>query len=153
MSRSLDYFLLYKYSFANRAVLTLGKTVLGTGSVFGFVNDLSMSRSLDCFLLYKHSFANRAMLTLGKTVLGTGSVFSFVDHFAMTGGRYFAGFAFSTLARALFASRFGTRSFCKCRPLSKRMYVFNTVVSSRDVAGVILGRIICTLRISYSLIF
>ena len=68
----------------NRAMLTLGKTTLGTGGGNRLINNLGMTLGVDGCLCKEYQATVGAMLTLGKTTLGTGGSNGLVNNLGMT---------------------------------------------------------------------
>ena len=78
----------HKNLFANRAMLTLGLSRLGTSRSYSLVNRLGVSESINRLLSHKHRFTYRAMLTLGLSRLGTGRSYSLVNRLGVSECRY-----------------------------------------------------------------
>ena len=65
-----------------RAMLTLGKTALGTSRSYCCINNLGVTECINSRLSYQNFITYGAMLTLGKTALATGGYYrrkSFLD--------------------------------------------------------------------------
>jgi hypothetical protein len=71
MRKGRNNSLLYKNGIASRAMLTFGKTALGTGRRDSLVNNLGVTLGVDCGLVNDNLATLLALLTLGKTGLGT----------------------------------------------------------------------------------
>ena len=75
MSKRGNFFLRFKYFTTNRALLTFGKTALGTSGCYCRNDRFSMSKCGNNFLLFKYYFTNRALHTFGKTAFGTSGCY------------------------------------------------------------------------------
>ena len=77
-------FLCYENCLTYRAVLTFGKTGLGTCGLYCRVNYDVVVELVNNFLCYENLVTYRAMLTFGKACLGTCRSLSCVDYFSVS---------------------------------------------------------------------
>ena len=80
MSESGNDFLRYEYFVTNAAVLTFGKSCIGTSRSYRRVNYFGMSESGNGLLRYENSLARLAMRAFGETCSGTRGSYSRVNN-------------------------------------------------------------------------
>ena len=89
MTESIYYGLSNENLITYGAMLTFGKSRLGTGSCNRGINDLGMAESIYHCLRYKNLVTYRTMFTFGKSCLGTGSCNCGVNNLNMSQSIYY----------------------------------------------------------------
>ena len=84
MTKSVNFFLLYKNLVTNRAVLTFGKACFRTGSSNRLINNLGVRKLFNYCLSNKNCITNRAVLTFGKTCCCASRSLCRINNLSMT---------------------------------------------------------------------